>query len=164
MPQIAQIAATYSSQIFWLLIVFGLIYFGIGRAMLPRIVGTIEARDGKIAEDLAQAERARARAGEIEAAYNADIAQARAAAQKAMQEAKAAGDAELAARVAAADEALSVQAAEADARLQAQRAEALSGIEEIAADAAREIVAKVSGAKVTPAKASKAVKAALANG
>lgn len=164
MPQIAQIAATYSSQIFWLLIVFGLIYFGIGKAMLPKITGTVEARDRKIADDLAEAERARARADEIEASYNAGIADARASALKALQDAKAAADADAAARVKAADAELAVKTSQASAQLDAQRVEALAGIEEVAAEAAREIVAKVSGAKVTAAKASKAVKAALANG
>ena len=86
MPQIAQIIETYASQIFWLLIVFGLIYFGIGKAMLPKVAGTVEARDRKIADDLAEAERARARADEIETAYNARITEARAAAQKAAQD------------------------------------------------------------------------------
>ena len=37
MPQISQILETYASQFFWLLIVFGLIYFTIGHGMLPKI-------------------------------------------------------------------------------------------------------------------------------
>jgi len=61
MPQIAQIVDTYASQIFWLLIVFGLIYFGIGRSMLPKIESTVEARDARIASDLAAAASMRAR-------------------------------------------------------------------------------------------------------
>ena len=48
MPQISQILETYASQFFWLLIVFGLLYFGIGRAMLPKIEATVDARDAKI--------------------------------------------------------------------------------------------------------------------
>ena len=37
MPQIAQLAETYASQIFWLLLIFGFVYFVIGRGMVPRV-------------------------------------------------------------------------------------------------------------------------------
>ena len=57
MPQISQILETYASQFFWLLIVFGLIYFTIGKGMLPKIEANMDARDRKIADDLAAAER-----------------------------------------------------------------------------------------------------------
>jgi F-type H+-transporting ATPase subunit b len=164
MPQIAQIAATYASQIFWLVIVFGLIYFGIGRGMLPKIEKTVEARDHKIADDLAAASRARAQADETEEAYRTRKDEARAAAAKATQEAKtrAALDAEK--RVKAADAELAAKAAEADARLKAAQAQALSGIEDVAAEAAQDIVMKISGASVAKTDAASAVKAALANG
>lgn len=162
MPQIAQIAATYASQIFWLLIVFGLIYFVIGKGMLPKIEATVDARDQKIASDLAAAEAARAKADETEAAYRARIEEARAAALKATQDAKSAGNAEAEKRVKAADAELATKTAEADAALKAAQAKALAEIENVAAEAAREIVAKVSGIEVETSAAEGAVKAALA--
>ena len=58
MPQISQIAATYASQIFWLLITFGILYFGIGKMMVPRVIATVDAREGQIAADLAAAVQA----------------------------------------------------------------------------------------------------------
>ncbi|WP_016745678.1 H+-transporting two-sector ATPase subunit B/B' [Rhizorhabdus wittichii] len=162
MPQIAQIAATYASQIFWLLVVFGLIYFVIGKGMLPKIEATVDARDQKIASDLAAAEAARGAADETEAAYRARIEEARAAALKATQDAKSAATAEAEKRVKAADEALAAKAAEADAALKAAQAKALAEIETVAAEAAQEIVAKVSGIEVDKAAAAGAVKSALA--
>jgi F-type H+-transporting ATPase subunit b len=59
MPQITQLPFIIFSQLFWLAIVFGIIFFGIGRGMLPKIQSTVDARERKIAEDLerAQAER-----------------------------------------------------------------------------------------------------------
>ena len=36
MPQISQAASIYASQLFWLAIVFAAVYFGIGRAMVPK--------------------------------------------------------------------------------------------------------------------------------
>lgn len=162
MPQIAQIAATYASQIFWLLIIFGLIYFVIGKGMLPKIEATVDARDQKIASDLAAAEAARAKADETEASYRARIEEARAAALKATQDAKSAATAEAEKRVKSADAELAAKAAEADAGLKAAQAKALAEIENVAAEAAQEIVAKVSGITVDKADAAGAVKAALA--
>jgi F-type H+-transporting ATPase subunit b len=60
MPQISQISEIFASQLFWLIVSFGLIYFVIGRGMFPKIEATVEQRDRRIAEDLAAAERARA--------------------------------------------------------------------------------------------------------
>ncbi|MFW2829340.1 ATPase [Sphingomonas sp. ID0503] len=163
MPQIAQIAATYASQIFWLLIVFGLIYFVIGRGMLPKIEATVEAREKRITDDLAAAERAQARARETEATYSQHMSEARAAAQKLTGEAKARGSAEGAAQVARADEGIAARTAEAEARLDEARKSALAGIEDVATDAALEIVTRLSGAGVDRAAVQRAVTAALAH-
>ena len=164
MPQISQILETYASQFFWLLIVFGLLYFGIGRAMLPKIEATVDARDAKIAGDLAAAEKARAEAGDLEGAWQADLTQTRAAAQAEAQKAKAKAQKDAEARLAKADADISAKTADAEAAIAKARAKALSGIDAVAVDAAQAIVAKVSGAKVTPAQAAQAVKTVLANG
>ena len=55
MPQINQLAEIFFSQLFWLLVVFGIIYFGIARGMVPKIQSTVELREKKIADDLAKA-------------------------------------------------------------------------------------------------------------
>jgi F-type H+-transporting ATPase subunit b len=162
MPQIAQIAATYASQIFWLLIVFGLIYFVIGRGMLPKIEATVDARDQKIAADLAAAEAARAKADETEAVYRANMADVRASALKAKADAKSAATLEAEKRVKAVDAELADKMAAADAALKAAQVKAIGEIESVAAEAAQEIVAKVSGLTVDKAAAESAVKAALA--
>jgi F-type H+-transporting ATPase subunit b len=80
MPQISQIAATYASQIFWLLVTFGILYFGIGKVMVPRVIATVDAREGQIAADLAAAEQARLAADQVEAAWRLKMDEARAAA------------------------------------------------------------------------------------
>ena len=59
MPQISQLAATYASQIFWLLLTFGFVFFVIGLGMVPKVQGTIDSRDKSVADDLAAAEAAR---------------------------------------------------------------------------------------------------------
>ena len=88
MPQIEQLPFIFSSQLFWLAVVFGILFFGIGRGMLPKIQSTVEARETKIAEDLQRAEAARVAAEETEAAWRARMDAARAEAAKLSQEAK----------------------------------------------------------------------------
>lgn len=164
MPQIAQILETYASQFFWLMIVFGLVYFTIGHGMLPKVEATVDARNRKIADDLAAAELARAEADDLGDSGEADLTAARTAAQakSASAKAKAAKDAD--ARLAKADAEISAKIAAADAELAKATAKALSGIETVAAEAAADIVAKVSGAKITSAQAAKAVKAVMSHG
>jgi F-type H+-transporting ATPase subunit b len=164
MPQIAQIASTYAGQIFWLLIVFGLIYFGIGRSMLPKIEATVDARNTKIADDLAAAERARADADATEEAWRTKMSAARAEAQAATAEAKTAGALATEKRVKAADVVSAGKVAKAEAAIRAASLEAMSNIEAASADAARDIVAKLSGVSVTPAVAAAAVRKAMTDG
>ena len=162
MPQFSQIALTYASQIFWLAVFFGLTFFVIGMGMLPKIAGTVEARNQKIASDLAAAETARALADETEAAYRARMEEARAAALKAKQDAKTAATLEAEKRVKAVDAELAEKMAAAEASLRAAQTKAVGEIESVAAEAAQEIVAKVSGLTIDKASAERAVKAALA--
>ena len=164
MPQISQILETYASQFFWLLIVFGLIYFTIGHGMLPKIEASMDARDRKIADDLAAAERARAEADNLGDSGAADLTAARTEAQakSSAAKAKAAKDADV--RLAKADAEISTKVAASEAELAKAKAKALAGIEAVAADAAADIVAKVSGAKVTSAQAATAVKAIMSHG
>lgn len=161
MPQIAQLAATYSSQIFWLLLTFGFVFFVVGLGMVPKIQSTIGARDAKIADDLARAKAAFARADEIEEDHRARENEARAAAQSVVAEAKdkAAKDSEK--KVATEDKKIAAKIAEAEDAIRASSARALTEIEAVAAEAAQEMVAKISGATVTADAAAKAVKAAL---
>ncbi|MBU3076535.1 F0F1 ATP synthase subunit B family protein [Sphingomonas quercus] len=162
MPQIAQLAEIYSSQIFWMLVVFGLIYFVIAKSMLPKIEATMDGRDKRVREDLVAASRARSDADEAEAGYRARLAEARAAAQKAAAEAKSAAAAEAETRVKAADAVSATKLADAEARLAVQRNEALATIEGVAAEAAQDIVQRLSGVAVARDRADAAVKAALA--
>ena len=88
MPQINQLADAAYSQFFWLLLVLAIIYFGIGRMMLPKIQSTVEARDQRIAGDLAAAQAAREAAEATEAAYRARMDASRGEALKVAQAAK----------------------------------------------------------------------------
>jgi F-type H+-transporting ATPase subunit b len=164
MPQIAQISEIFASQFFWLAIVFGLIYFVIGRGMLPKIEATVDARDKKIAEDLAEAERARARADEIEESHRLETERSRAEAQKVTQAAKDAAARDREARVKAADAETATRVEAAEVRIRAAADAAMAEIETVAAEAAQDMVQRLSGATVSSEEARTAVRAALTNG
>jgi F-type H+-transporting ATPase subunit b len=164
MPQLQQLALVYQSQWFWLLLTLGVIFFVVGRGIVPKVEATVDARDARIAGDLAAAEQARRDAEASEETWQAEMAKVHADAQAAAAEARGKAGEEAAKRLAEADAELHARTAEANAKLEAARDSALAAIGDVAADAARAIVAKVSGATVTAAEADKAVKAALSNG
>lgn len=164
MPQIAQIDATFASQLFWLAITFGLIFLVIGLGMVPKISGTVEARDRRIQEDLDAAESARQAADQTEEANRLRTEQDRAEALKLTQAAKAEAALDSERKLKAAEADLGGRIAEAEARIRAASDAALAEIETVAAEAARDIVAKLSGAAVSQEQAAQAVKAQMANG
>ncbi len=161
MPQISQLLEVYGSQFFWLLIVIGIIYFGIAKNMVPKISKTVDDRQKRVTDDLAAAQAAQDRAEQIEVNYRTSINDARADAVGKVNEAKAKAAKKNEAAIKRADTAISKKADEADAALKAAKTTALKEIEAVAAEAAQAIVTTVSGAKVSAADAKKAVKAAF---
>lgn len=161
MPQIAQLGETYASQIFWMLVIFGLIFFVVGRGMVPKVLDTVSLRDRQIADDLAAAAAARAQADEEEEAWRKRENANRAKAQEIIAEAKAAAARSTEGRLAETNARLDSQVSEAEARIAAARSSALDEIEQVAAEAADDIVVRLAGVKVDPDAARAAVKEAL---
>jgi F-type H+-transporting ATPase subunit b len=164
MPQINQLADAAYSQFFWLLLVLALLYFGIGRMMLPKIQSTVESRDKRIAGDLAAAQAARAAAEETEAAYRARMDESRAEALKLAQAAKVSSAKATEEKMRGANEEIGAKVGAAEARIRAAADAALSEIESVAAGAAREMVERLAGLTVGEDEAASAVKRAMANG
>jgi F-type H+-transporting ATPase subunit b len=161
MPQLSQLELVYLSQWFWLALVLGAIYFFVGRGIVPRVEATVDQRDAQIAADLAEAERLRAEADAAEDGWRAKINAAHAEAQAVTGAAKESAAQDAAKRVAAADKRLDKKLAEAAAALDEARRSALAEIEDIAAEATREIVVKLTGADVDAKSARAAVAEAL---
>jgi len=161
MPQIDQLPVIFFSQLFWLAVVFGSIFFVIGRGMLPKIQSTVELREKKIAEDLEGAQQARVAADETEAAYRARMDASRADAAKVMQEAKQASALETEAKVRKAADKINVKVEAAEQKIRDKVQAARAEIEAVAAEATQEMVARLTGIKVDKKEAGDAVKAAL---
>ena len=164
MPQIAQLADTYASQFFWLLVFFGFTFFVIGRGMVPKVLATVEARDAQIAADLAAAQAARDEADRQEEAWRVRENANRASAQGVLAKAKADAAAKTEQRLAKAQSKLDAKLAEAEKRIAASRDTAMAEIEAVAAEAAQDIVQRLAGVKIAKPAAAKAVKEAIAHG
>lgn len=158
MPQIDQIASTWASQAFWFIIVFGLIYFGLAKTVLPKVGRAVDARAAKIAGDLDAARSARDAADEARTRREAELAKARADGQAAAAAAKAEGAKAAAVRLAAQQAELDQRMAVEEARVASARTAALAGLDDVAAEAAREIVRKLVGVEVAPEGAMRAVR------
>ncbi len=164
MPQISQIAATYASQIFWLLVTFGLLYFVVGRGMVPKIVATVDAREARITGDLAAAEAARQQADRTEEAWRVEMDAARAAALAETNAAKAQAALSAEQQVKAADAELAERLGHHDLAIANAKAEALANLETVSAEAARDLVAKLAGLDVSVDQAAHAVREVRAHG
>ena len=161
MPQINQLPDIFFSQLFWLLVVFGIIYFWIGRGMVPKIQSVVEDRDRKIADDLAAAQRAREQAEAVEIAYRERIDASRSEAMKVAQEAKHQAALDTEKRLKTIDEKIGKRVAEAEEKIRAAADAARRELEPVAAEAASELVAKLTGQKIASKDAEPAVKAVL---
>ena len=120
------------------------------------------AREDQVTGDLATAEAAKAKADGLALAHAAGLAAAQEAARGRLNAARAAASASIEAKLAVSKSALDAQAAQAQSALDAARVAALGQIEAVAADAASDIVEKLTGSRPQPEAASSAARAALA--
>jgi F-type H+-transporting ATPase subunit b len=161
MPQIEQLPFIFFSQLFWLAVVFGIIFFVIGRGMLPKVQSTVDEREKTIAQDLEQAQAARAAAEETEEAWRARMDAARAEAAKLAQEAKQAAARDTEAKVRKADDKINLKVDAAERKIREAVDSARAEIEAVAADAAQEMIQRLTGIKVDKKEAASAVRAEL---
>ena len=88
MPQLSQLSEVFLSQLFWLAIALGFIFFVIGRGMVPKIQATVDSREKKISGDLEAAQAARLAADQTEAAWRERMDAARAEAARVARSAR----------------------------------------------------------------------------
>src|SRR5436305_10320434 len=77
---------TFPSQIFWLVVTFGLLFLVLWRFTLPMIEGVIGERRNRIEGDLGTAEKLRQQSSEALAGYEAELAGARSRARQIMDD------------------------------------------------------------------------------
>ena len=150
-------AHSFPSQIFWLVIFFGLLYLLMSKVALPKMEAVLQKRHKAIESDLSKASALKQ---ETEAAiqhYEKSLADARANAQGIATETRSKIASEIEAERTALEKTLSAKLAEADARISASKALAMKDVHEVAAEAAAEIVSELTGATVSKDQAAKAI-------
>ena len=147
--------ATWPSQLFWLVVLFGAGYVVMAKMVTPRIGAVLEERRQTLDGDLEKARNASADAAKTRAEYESDLEKARTdaaefakqAAMEATKKAEAA-DAKVARK-------LADKVASAEAALAKAKTEALANLNDVAAEAAMDAVAALAGIKTTSAQAGK---------
>jgi len=152
----------WPSQLFWLAITFGILYWLMSTRFLPAIAGAIEERRDRIADDLDQAGDFKRQAEDAESAYNQSLADAKAKAQAIAADTRAEMDDEIAALQAETDAQLAKQVAAAETRIGEMKAAAATKVGEAAAETARAVVETLIDEAPTEEAASRAVADAAA--
>lgn len=151
--------STFASQLLWLAITFGLFYILMSKVVLPRIGSILESRQGTIARDLDDASRAKSEADAAVAAYEQELAAARAKANQIANEAREAAKAKAAAERTAIETELNGKIAAAEARIAEIKSRALADVGAIAEETASAVVEQLIGARVPETEIAAAVKA-----
>ena len=147
--------ATWPSQLFWLVVLFGAGYLVMAKIVTPRIGAVLEERRQTVNGDLEKARNASAEAAKIRADYESDLEKARSEAaeyakQAALEATKKADDAD--AKIA---QKLSNKVAKAEAKLAEAKTSAMASLSDVAAEAAMAAVASLAGIKTSSAQARK---------
>ena len=158
MPQLNPL--DWAPQLIWLVITFGVLYLLMKWVALPKIGSVIEMRQGRIAGDLADADKLRRETQEAIAAYEQALAEAKARAHGIAQEARNRLKDEVAAERTALERDLSAKSAEAEAQIHQAKVSALKEVNAVASDTATEIVRRLIGIAPTKPEVSAAVAAA----
>ena len=150
-------SSTFSSQLLWLAITFGLLYFLMAKIALPRISSILETRSGRIAQDLDEANRLKTESDEAIAAYEQELADAKGRAHAIAQEARDSARAELDAKRAAIESDMAAKVAEAEERIAGIKSKAMGEVGAIAEETTAALVDQLITAKVTKAEIKTAV-------
>ena len=150
-------ASTFSSQLLWLAITFGLFYYLMAKVALPRISSILEVRSDRIAQDLDEANRLKDESDAAIAAYEQELAQAKSRAHGIAQEARDKAKSELDEARATVEADLASKIADAESRIAGIKEKAMAEVGGIAEDTAASIVGELFAGKVTKAEVSAAV-------
>jgi F-type H+-transporting ATPase subunit b len=152
---------TFPSQLFWLVICFAVLYLITARLVQPRVAGIIDGRRGRIAGDLAEANRFKTESEQAMAAYEQALADARARAQTIASETRDRLQAEADRNRKSLEEQLNARLAEAERTIAATKSAAMANVRGIATEAAAAIVTRLTGVTAPEPAVTAAVDAVL---
>ena len=137
--------AQWPGQMVWALVIFLVLFLLFRFVFVPRVAGTIEAREDRISGDYGDARRLRDEAEAQSAAAAAELDEARARAHRLAADARNAAKDDAKVRQADEDQKLAVRLGEAEARISAARNEAMSHVRGIASETAHAMVEHLTG-------------------
>jgi F-type H+-transporting ATPase subunit b len=152
---------TFASQLVSLLIAFVALYLIVSRIALPRVGSVLDARQGAIEGDLAEAQKLKDASDGALKAYESELAAARSRAQAIGAETREKLNAASEAERKTLEERLAVKLAEAEKTIASTRQAAMSNVRGIAAEAAAAIVQRLTGVPPDGGAVNSAVDASL---
>jgi F-type H+-transporting ATPase subunit b len=138
-------SSTFASQLVSLAIAFVALYLIVSRIALPRVGGVLDARQGAIEGDLAEAQKLKDASDAALKAYESELAAARSRAQAIGAETREKLNAAAEAERKTLEARLTLKLADAEKAIAATRSAAMSNVRGIAADAAAAIVRRLTG-------------------
>ncbi len=127
-------ASTYSSQLFWLIVSFALLYLAVSKLIIPRLGDIVERRRGRLADDIDAAAKLDDQAREAAEMTQLRLAEARNSARATADAARAEADKEISAESARVEAELDAKLVQAEGRIGEMRKAAMSRVDEIATD------------------------------
>jgi F-type H+-transporting ATPase subunit b len=137
--------ATFASQIFWLIITFGLFYIFLKKVVMPRLAGILDTRSSRIFQDIDQANKLKSEADAAVAAYEQELAEAKANANAIGQQARDAAKSEAEAARKKVEAGLEAKLAEAEGRIASIKTAAMKDVGAIAESTAGAILEQLVG-------------------
>ncbi len=136
---------SYTSQLFWLVVFFVIVYVFMRYVGIPRVAAIVDARKAQVDRDLSTAESLRAQAAAARNAYQVTMAEAHAKARLLLAETHERNQATLVEKTKEATANADRHISQAVKRIEAASHEAFKSIPDMAANLAAEITAKLTG-------------------
>lgn len=162
MPQLDFQNVLTISQVVWMALIFGTLYFLLSSWALPQVASVLDDRAMRISRDLDTARLAKAEADSAVEEVHAATRRASTEAQSSIAAAVAKAKAEAAEQARVANEQLDAQLSQAETRIAAARTSAMNALRDVATETASVVVSRLTGQSADPAAVSGAVDAALA--
>ena len=148
--------ATWPSQVFWLVVLFGLGYLVMAKMVTPRIGAVLEERRMTLDNDLEKARSASSDATRIRADYESDLENARSEAAEFAKQAATESSKKAAAVEAKVAQKLANKVAKVEDKMAKAKSNAMDNLNDVAAEVAVEAIVALTGIRATTAHTNKA--------
>lgn len=162
MPQLDFNNVLTISQVVWMALIFGALYFLLSTWALPQVSGVLDERAARINADLDTARLAKTEADAAVSELREATRRASAEAQTAIADAVTKAKAEAAEQARIANEQLDAQLGAAEQRIAAARASAMGALRDVARETATAVVSRLTGQSPAAAVVDEAVGNAIA--